>query len=55
MVRDSVWIEELPTDLPALIDNDLYEYLKIGENMESIATGQSALTDVFTEGEPETD
>ena len=37
------------------IDNALYGYLKTGENMDSIATGQPKLTDVFTEGEPETD
>ena len=38
-----------------LIDNALYGYLKIGENMDSTTTGQSKLIDVFTEGEPETD
>ena len=33
-----------------LIDNDLYGYLKIGENIDSTATGQPKFTDVFTEG-----
>ena len=30
-----------------LIDNALYGYLKIGENMDSTATGQPKLTDVY--------
>ena len=38
-----------------LIDSALYGYLKIGDNMDSIATGQPKLTDVFTKGELETD
>ena len=38
-----------------LSDNALYGYLKIGENMDLTATGQHKLTDVFSEGEPETD
>ena len=48
-------LKNSPRNYPRFIDNALGGYLKIGENMESIATGQPKLTDVFTEGEPETD
>ena len=42
-------LKTAPQIYQRLIDNALYGYLKIGENMDSTTTGQFKLIDVFTE------
>ena len=55
MVADAFWTKKRPQIYQRLIDNAVYGYLKIGADKDVNATDPSKLTDVFTEGEPETD
>ena len=48
-------LKNAPQIYQRLIDNALYGYLKIGADKDVNVTDQPKLTDVFTEGEPETD
>ena len=48
-------LKKAPQIYQRLIDNALYGYLKIRADKDVNATDPSKLTDVFTEGEPETD
>ena len=48
-------LKNAPQIYQRLIDNALYGYLKIGAGKDASATDSSRLTDVSTEGEPETD
>ena len=48
-------LKNAPHIYQRLIDNALYGYLKIGAGKDVNATDHPKSTDVFTEGEPETD
>ena len=48
-------LKNAPQIYQRLIDNALYGYLKIGADKDVNVTDQPKLTDVLTEGEPETD
>ena len=48
-------LKNAPQIYQRLIGNALYGYLKIGADKDVNATDPSKLTDVLTEGEPETD
>ena len=54
-LRMTFGLKKSPHIYQRLIDNTLYNYMRIGESIDSTATGQSNLTDVFTKGELETD
>ena len=55
MVADAFGLKNAPQIYQCLIDNALYGYLKIGVGNDVNATDHPKSTDVFTEGEPETD
>ena len=48
-------LKNAPQIYQRLIDTALYGYLRIGAGKDANATDYSKLTNVFTEGEPETD
>ena len=54
-LRMPLGLKNAPQIYQRYIDNALYGYLKIGARSEMITAGSPKLTDVFTDGEPDTD
>ena len=53
-IRMPFGLKLAPQNYQRLIDNALYEYLKIGARSKSITARSPKLIDVFTDGEPDT-